>query len=246
MRPPISSGTVFIKDPVDKWNTEQTIGLAEHAVRSHAVPYLHTRSGNVIFWDDFENPTLKASMSATGAGTYNRSIDYSQFGNFSMKMVTGATSGNSCSAHYYISGITAGKIGMLAMLRATYPHTYYYIHLYKYDGTNVSRATIKIDNNDGKVYYGYPSPTNLVGTIKMYLDSVSLQFIPIKLVVDFDADKYDHIIVGNTEIDLSSYSVNTDTSGLDPHLMIYLSFYTGENLSRTAYLDSVIITENEP
>lgn len=238
--------SMFIKDPVDVLGNEHTIGLAEHAVRTHAVPYPHTRSGNVVFWDDFESSTLKADMSATAAGTYSRSTDYSHFGDFSMKMVTDATSGESCSAHYYVIGKISGKLGSVMMLRTSDPNTYYHIHLYKYDGTNVSRATIKVNNSDGKVYYGYPAPTNLVGTIDMYLGSASRQFVPIKLVVDFDNNKYDHVIVGNTEIDLSSYSTNIAASAIDPNLMCYVSFYTGANFSYTAYLDSVIITDNEP
>lgn len=236
---------VFMADPVDILGKETTIGLAEHAARTKAPPYVLEKSGNVVFWDDYESSTLKADVSVVGAGTVNRSNDYSQFGELSMKLETGAVAGNSCSVRYQLSGKITGKLGVLASVRIVNPNTYLHVHAYKYDGTNVTRAIIKINIADGKVYCGYPAPTTYVGTAKLNIDSSSRQFVPMKVVVDLDNLAYGRVLVGNSELDLSGNVISSSASGIDPHLLCYISFFTNAGFSYVSYIDHVIVTEKE-
>ena len=245
MRPPISSGTVFIKDPVDKWNKEQTIGLAEHAVRTQ-FPYIYNKSGNVVLWDDFESPTIKPYVNANNSGSCNRSTDASLTGDFSMKFVTGNVADNYCYATYYINNFRSGKIGLLANLMTHDVQVEYELDIIYYDGSTKHAGRVKVDVSDGKVYYGYPTTSTHIDTISWYTSGDRNLFIPIKLVIDIDNDKYDNLYIARNKIDMSNYDLYTESTSTNQHIETWIWFYTKANVSYTSYMDNVVITDNEP
>ena len=67
MRPPTSSGTVYIKDKPDSWNKEHTIGNAELAARTGS-NMVFDRRGTVYIQDNFDDAPLKWTADTTGSG----------------------------------------------------------------------------------------------------------------------------------------------------------------------------------
>ena len=241
----LQSSKMFVKDPIDVWGQETSIGPAEQALRTQ-FPYVYNRSGNVIYWDDFESPTVKPHTQVTGAGTCNRTCDKSLFGDFSMKFVTGNVAANICSAKYHLNNFRSGKLGMLAHLMTPDVQVTYALTLYYYDGTTAHIGRILVDVSDGKVYYGYPAPTTHIDTISWYTSGTVDLFVPIKLVADISKGVFDNLYIARNKIDMSSYSLYTAASGIKQSMIAEIEIATKANASYTAYMDNVIITDNEP
>jgi len=237
--------TMFVKDPVDVWGKEVSIGPAEQALRTQ-FPYVYNRSGNVIFWDDFESPTIKPYLHATGTGgSCNRSTDAALNGDFSMKLITGNVENNSCTAKYYLDNFRFGKLGILAHLMTHNVQVAYTLSLQYFDGATLHVGRIKVDVSDGKVYYGYPTPTTHIGTISWYTSGTVDLFMPIKLVIDIDNNVFDKLYIARNEIDMNNYSLYTADNTTNQNVIAEIEFMTKANASYTAYLDNVVITDNE-
>jgi len=236
--------TMFVKDPVDVWGKEVSIGPAEQAIRSQ-FPYVYNKSGNVIYWDDFESPTVKPGLVAAGAGSCNRTADKSLFGDFSMKFVTGAVVGNGCSADYYLNNFRAGKLGVLASFMTNAVQVEYMLTLDYSDGVTNHVGRIKVDVSDGKVYYGYPATNIYLGTVSWYTSGSVDLFMPMKLVVDFDNGVFDTLYIARNEIDMSSIDLYSTGSTVKQHMQAEVAAQTKAASSNTVYIDNVVITDNE-
>lgn len=237
--------SVFVKDPVDVWGEEQTIGLAEHSVRTHAPSMMHDRRGDVIAWDNFESPTRKY---ANTTGTVTRSSDRSKTGDFSIKCVTGGVSGNRSGVLYIqsdfhsdtnmgvqVSFSTAGDVwGMI-------------IGFSYYDMTKIHTWSIRL-KSDGTLEYGDLAGTwqTVTGASSIYKQN-SYNFATIKVVGDISTDKYVRAVLFDEEYDLSAYTCySAAVPATMPYLYPLVDIETLEAVAKTAYFDNYILTENEP
>ena len=242
----LNSSSVFVRDPIDAWGKELSIGPAEQAIRTQ-LPYVFHRGGNVLYWDNFESPTIKPILECGGGGSCARSSTYAQFGDFSMKFTTGATSGNYCMLRYYMSHFREGKVGVTAAVwGGSFGAANWRLGIAYFDGTTEHSGTVKLDRSNDKVYY---LDTGLVyqeaSTVSFY-DSASFPyFTPIKLVIDIENDVYDAAYVSWDKIDLSSHDLYTVSSSLKRHLELSVFYSTDENVDHTVYVDNVIITDME-
>jgi len=245
MRPPVPSGTVFVKDPVDVWGKEHTIGLAEHAVRVHAAAMMHDRRGDIIAWDDFESSTRKYSSTD---GTVTRSTDRSKTGNFSAKCVTGATSGNRAGITYVQSDFHSDtKMGMQVSFATGDDVWGVIIGISYYDMTKLHTWSIRL-KSDGTLQYGDLAGTwqDVPGASSIYKQR-DYNFATIKVVGDLSTDKYVRAVLFDKEYDLSAYTCYSVAMPASmPYLYPDMAIETLENVAKTAYFDNYILTENEP
>ena len=241
--------SVFMKDPVDKWGKEKTIGLAEHAVRVHAPPIPYDRRGDVLFWEGFESPTMKGKKYGAAGGTVSRSTDTAKFGDFSLKCVTTAVAHEFAGREYYISDLHDNeKVGIQATFTSAETTKYSIgLDISYYDKTHLHAASIRWDKDTGNVTYvdSGGSYTTLQAVPTFHPDIVN--WGTMKLVVDFSSDKYIRALVFGDEYDMSTIAYQKTAVAVGykvAAIRIYL--ITTEAVSKTGYFDNFVLTEDEP
>ena len=242
---------MFLKDPIDAWGKQTDVSLAELAVRNHAVAMPFDRRGDVIYWDDFENPSLKyfPAVKPASAGTINRSTTNPMFGDFCTKMVTGAVADDYCCINYAISNFHEGKIGVQIGFATQSTDATVYVTAIYYDGTNYHQGQLKYEMTNGHLsYYGDDSAWYVIDTIEFFTGYAS-EIIPyntMKLVFDLDNGKYVRSLFFGQENDLSAYDLKSSASAIDRGLIVWWYLSTPVGTAQTAYFDNFILTENEP
>jgi hypothetical protein len=241
---------MFIKDPKDVRGKEVSIGLSELAARSLAVPMTFDRRGDILYWDDFESPTMKCYPRAYGNATANRSVDYSKTGDFSLKCVTDAIVGvgDYAGLMYSHNDYHLSKVGtQISFMCADTTNDYKIMNfLYWYDGSNQYQALVYWYNATGKLWYKNSAGvmTEIAGTYKYKYNSRN--FATIKLVVDMEKKEYVRVLLFGSEIDMSGIAIQNAGASSDRYL--YTSFTIGNEsaVSSTMYFGNYILTENEP
>lgn len=241
--------TVFMKDPVDKWGKEKTIGLAEQAVRTHAPPIPYDRRGNVLFWEGFESATMKGKKYGAAGSTVERSTDTAKFGDFSIKCVTTAVANVMAGREYYISDLHDNEnVGIQATFTSAETTKYSIgLDISYHDRTHLHAASIRWDKDTGNVTYvnSAGSYTLLQAVPTFHPDIVN--WGTMKLVVDFSSGKYIRALIFGGEYDMSAISYQKTASVVGykvAAIRIYVS--TTEAAIKTGYFDNFILTENEP
>lgn len=245
----LNSPHVFLKDPVDKWGEEKTIGLAEHAVRAHAPPIPYDRRGSVLFWEDFESPTMKGKKYGAAGATVNRSVDTAKFGDFSLKCVTTAVAHELSGREYYISDLHDNEqVGIQATFTSAETTKYAIgLDISYYDRTHLHAASIRWDKDTGNVTYvdSTGSYATLQAVPTFHPDLVN--WGTMKLVVDFSSGNYIRALIFGSEYDLSGIAYQTTASVVGykvAAIRIYIA--TTEAVVKTGYFDNFLLTEGEP
>ena len=242
----LNSSSVFVKDPIDVWGKEQTIGLSELAVRTHAAAMPFDRRGDVIAWDDFESSTKRYSENIYGTGTIARSTDTAKTGTFSLKHVTGATTDNYCFMAYMQSDFHLGKLGSQISFASDSDNYVIWWDGSYYDGTYKHTAGIKWTESTEKLSYLGDDAVwhDLPGTYEYYASITN--WATLKVVCDISTNYYVRVLFGNDEIDLSDYAMRTQANANKRVFVSTFETITKEDVAKTAYLDNYILTENEP
>jgi len=219
--------------------------LGELAARINVVNTFDRR-GNLVWWDDFEDNLNKwNAVVSGGAPTYELSTTEARSGAKSCKLQPGATAGNSVGVARY-AGLFTGteKIGLeLSAILNEYLRLELYI--YKIQSDAYQLAQIRYDLTSSTL------DLNVGGTGIVTLDS-ALELKPnntwhtLKMVADFtDASVYTRLLINNLVYDLSAYSLFSSSISADDHYYIKIVAYNMADGAHPAYIDDVIITQNE-
>jgi len=250
----LHSSSMFIKDPVDVFGNETTIGLVEHAVRTHAPPLLCDGRGAIKFYDDYEQPTTKFSNVSVGSSTAARSIDTCRVGSFSMKLTTGATTDDLIRCVYYTNGLNKDRIGCGTSFAPgdtpTSMENSYLSILLGYDDDAVYHyGELRLDSELGKIQiYNSAGTYTDIATISQTvgLFSNKNRWADIKLVMNVSTNKYVRAILYGIEYDISDYNIYTSASVAPRKVQGSIEIKTKEAVTHAVYVDNFIITENEP
>lgn len=208
---------------------------------------VYDRRGWTVWMDDFEATTLRwdASQIAGGVTPVLDSFQ-SMSGSQVVHFECGASTADKSIIERLFGLIRLGKIGVEFWIQITKQGTEYFeLTIDIIDGTNWSEALLRY--------------TPVAGTIEIYTGGAWLEvmtgiymyygywyFLPIKLVVDMDSDTYQRLLVGEREIDLSTYPLSD--LGLNPIRRVGVTFQlTGDGVAITrAKIDNFILTQAEP
>ena len=239
----IIPSSVFVKDPVDVWNREHTIGNAELAARLGSLMVFDKR-GDVLFCDDYESATAKYSNTD---GTVARSVSRARNGNFSLKCVTGATSGSRSGPYYSHSDFhTDTKMGIQTTFATADDVWGIILAISYYVSTAHYIWSIRL-KSDGTVQYGDSTGNWQDVTPTMEYEQDDYNFATVKVVGDLSTKKYVRAVLFNQEYDLSGFDCySTVVPSTNPYLYTSFAIETLENVAKTAYFDSYVLTENEP
>jgi hypothetical protein len=234
---------MFVKDPVDVWGDESTIGLAELAVRTHAPPITSVKEGNVLEWDDFESSTQKYIDYVNGLGTIGRSADYARMGDFSLKCVTGAVVDNYSGAYHFTSNFHVHKIGTQIDFASSGTGYAAYTSITYYDGTNLHMGGLKWTESTGVLSY-HGDDGNFHDLTPIVLREVyNVNWGTLKMKVDLSTNKYISAHVFGNVYDLSAYSLYDAADASAKQLRSTNYIKTLAAASKTAYFDNYILLE---
>lgn len=222
-------------------------------------PFVKTRdnSGKIVFQDDYESPTLKFNNSIVGLGTIARSTDTAYFGDFSLKMVTGAVAGDQTSTQYMHTDFHTARIAsQIQFASASDPYDID-IALVFDDGTNEytgdAFVTTSFVGNTSDFYLIDENSTNILLANDVYVTSDIKAWNSMKLVIDLAEQTYVRAIINGQVIDrdmtgtlLTDYNLAVTPVVTTRHIESYfgVSGSAGGSVA-TAYFDNYILTEDE-
>jgi len=220
--------------------------MGELAVRLGS-PVTFDRRGDVILLDDFEDNINKWVQTHVGVGgAIALSNDTCKNGARSCKFTTGNVIGNACSIERYMSYPVSGRFGFEISFTYESNFSQWEWLLQLNDGAFYHLAEITYVDATGTLYYRDSTPADVAIVAGLSLYEVDELFHTIKLVVDFDNDKYIRLILNNTEYDLSAYSFEKKADATNQRLFTRVRAYTATAANNVMYLDDAIWTQNEP
>jgi hypothetical protein len=241
---------VFLQDPVDSWGASKTVGPSEQSVRTHAPPSVYDRRGDLMYWDDFESSSQRYQdwVTLASGGTVNRSTENPKFGDFGVKLVTGATADDAAVVYYYLNDFHINRVGMEISFASCDTDCYIIIDLNYFDGVTKLQGKIAYDqsNDEFRVWSGGSWST--AATLPMFLGNSGekLPFTTMKLVMDLDRSEYVRGLCAGSEVDLSAKTPITAADATKRGIIAYVWYQTKAASAQTAYIDDFKFTCNEP
>jgi len=239
------TGEVLIKDVTDVWGNAVPMGLAEAAARTHAPPLTFDRRGDILKWTDFESASPNYDVTVNGSPVHGRSNDAVMNGNFSYKADL-STSSEQVAIRMYTHDFHAGRLGISTGIATASDYSAFEIELIFYDGSNKYYGAILRDTPNGGVFWRRSDGWVNLHSVDYYMDIHN--FSTIKLVVDLATKKYVRALVMGTAFDLSANDlVSSADASTKAHVqgVVKIDSLSFANL-QTAYVDNIILTENEP
>jgi len=220
--------------------------LAELAARLSSINTFDRR-GNVMWLDDFEHGIEKWHQSGFPPGW---EVEWSSVearnGSFSCLLKTAAVSGASVTIHKYFSIPVASNISLELSVLNEANWDLIAIILDYFDGIRKHEAELRYSYTTHKFIYSAGDEGWLYSGITMKLSAIDTLFHTIKLVIDIANDRYKRLVVNNQEVDLSAHSLGVGDDDAGPYLSASFTVWAKEDAIAKAYIDDVILTQNEP
>lgn len=233
-------------DPEDVWGNALGMGNAELA--SILTPCKrYDRRGNVIFWDSFEDGLAAWIEGKSGTGaSVALSAKRAATGAYSVQLVGGSDALKDAAIGRNLGYPSATRHGIEASLSWGSDVEYIRMAINFADGTTYYQATIRYaPGTEDFEYMDSAGAWQDIDASKPLSDS-DYVFHRMKLVVDVSAGQYVRALLDDEEYDLSGVAVYSMASGATPIMITNIYIFSTAGNNGTGYVDSVIITENEP
>jgi len=220
--------------------------LGELAVRLGS-PTIFDRRGDVFFIDTFEVGLVRWSklFYGTGAGV-ELSLEYAHHGGYSVKLIGGSGDGRSAMIFHDFQALWPGKWGIECACAYNDDTEEVWWEFMYGDGSKF--YYFRVVNNNEEETLSYYDETG--ATITFATDVPSLIGPPlwfgVKLVVDIDTKEYVRFKLGQNEWDLTGKKPRFTTYVGSPYFRIYLPVYSKAGVNGIFFIDSVVVTFNEP
>lgn len=220
--------------------------MADLAVRLGSIVE-YDRRGDIIALDDFEAPVLKWGKTTPGASAVVLSSESVKANAQAVKLSSDALPGlrPAIFKYFYGSGakqlgieISFSKLAETSNLRMRFEHS---------AAGGSLRGMVILDASARTCFIEDETLGDVVIASDLRFPIYEHCFIPFKIVCDFDTGKYMRVLLGNTQYDVSAYSLKV-LAYLPPE-QEFVELRLGNDATATAsdiYLDAFIITQNEP
>lgn len=236
---------VFILDAVDKWGLKLPIGNAELAARMGSA-VTHDWRGQVLMVCDFSNGIPHGLKDlGSGDGTVSCTPDYCVSGGYSMALVVSSASPYNAGLNVYLGPCPSSRVGGSMRFSLKDSPAYIQIGLTAQMGDVSHYGKVRVDlANDKLQYYDSVGAWQNAGDIDIW--AKDYVFYSFKLVIDNDTGKYVRVLVNDVEFDLSAYDLVNTGGAYNPLLSFTMDVYGSSGQTDGAYVDSFIVTCNEP
>ncbi len=218
--------------------------MAELAVRLGSI-VIFDRRGKVITLDNCESPIIKWSQNLSGNGVVFLDDTYSKSGTQCLQL-SATASGDAVTLARGFPPLLSRRIGLEFSFSRPSPNNYLDFKTTHSDGVNFSVGKIRVDINAKKLYYLDSSNAFIEFAEVGSFDSALYLYYPIKLVVDFETNKYVRLLFAGTEYDLSSYGLYVYAAVASPYVSFIVTWQWRTGIAGSVYLDDFIFTQDEP
>lgn len=219
--------------------------IAELAARLGSI-VTFDRRGNVIWFDDFESGIAKWTQDIVHVGgSIEWSADRARNGAYSAKLVTAPAPDSQVGIIVQMAYPVLSRLGYEFSFNVDQYTQEIAFDTSLYDGTWRHRSTIEWREADKKFYFyddtGYHALEPAVDILQGLL-----LFHTVKMVIDYNAEKYVRLVFDNITYDLSGKAYAKSASAFGPELDVATYIMCRDTGATTAYTDDVIVTQNEP
>ena len=238
--------SVLICDPTDIWGNVVGIGLNE-LIACLTPAKRFDRRGEVIFVDNFEDGLGKWGTTTTGLlGAVAVSSTEALFGGLSAKLTGGSDSSRFAEIYYRIPPPPLSNLGLEFAVRPDVNVEYIDCYIDYYDGVTLYSGAISYDTVNEKWTYKTTAGAWVDFFTGAKMTAAEKLFHHCKLVIDPVGHKYVRALVSGEEKDMSTYDLYTDPDVTAPRVSILILVYSLAGYNAVGYVDSVIVTQNEP
>lgn len=229
-----------------KSNISPISDMGELAQRLGAVQSIDRR-GDVLWFDDFEHGIEKWTGAGSGTGNMRDWVaNEAEHGGFSYGHTCGSTSPYQSQQEYYLPYPTPGELGLEVSLKLNTNITEFRAYMTAYDGAAFIRLGVKYNVATATFSYIVAGGSFVDLSPTKVLLAAYLSFSKLKIVGDIAAGEYMRIIVNDKQWDLPTIAGYSGAIALEPHVNIWIYFIGTSGHNPKAYVDSVIVTQNEP
>lgn len=235
-----------LTDPEDVFGNPAYMGAAELAVRLGALSAFERR-GQTLYQCDFSDGLGGWEYTANAVGAEVRlATEYKLHGSYSTLLKTGPTTNDYTYLNRRFPYPTLTNYGMEHSTKPLDSYANIETYIYHQSDTTLTRYSVLYDTATSKlqVYDSDGAYHDVATGIVLATDHGPFHYF--KLIVDFSTGQYIRLLVDNTSYDLSAYSGYQSASAISPYIEIRINCITSQNLNANLYVDSVVITQNEP
>lgn len=229
--------------------TETIVGmsdLGELAARLGSI-VTFDRRGNVIWLDDFESGVHQWRAGGNIPYSVDWDGNYAKMGGFSCKLTTRALADADVHIMRYIGYPAFSPIGV--EVSYSYKQNWKSLEIWMWicDGSDAYYSAILYDHANTKLQYLDSGGIYQDVPDGSYTSAIlPEQFDTLKFVSDLKKVKYKDLIVNSQVFDLSALSFQTYVDLVStPHMEVTIKLFTSIDTAAIAYIDDVIITQNE-
>ncbi len=219
---------------------------AELAARLNSI-VTFDRRGDVLLLEDFEGNINKwwRVLSRVGA-SIGLSSETALNGSFCCKVVTGNVAGDTEQLSRFISYPVLSKLGFEIHFSFHIDISFIQIALLADDGVTTYYSSVRYLPPTGALEYVAPGPVWAPLADGLFLYPQVQCFNALKFVVDLRNQTYSRVILGQHTIKMTQ-GIYTPGTFLTPDTLgIIITIGTSKNVNLACYLDTLIITQNEP
>ncbi len=235
-----------LTDPEDVFGNPNYIGAGELAARLGSIKSFDKR-GEILFMDDFEDTTLKWEVDGSGTGwAVARSNAFAKTKDYSMKLTAGNAEDNAAYMDHYHYFPVKKSIGAELSFALGSDLKIIETTLHLYSGAYYYAASCRYWPQLDKLYVEHaPSGwVEVASDVDLY-EHDNL-FHALKIVIDLDTEKWVRVMLNDVEYDVSAESIWKATNTTTPYLFNRIQLYNNAAGNHYAYIDDVVLTQNEP
>jgi len=206
-------------------------------------PVLFNRSGNVLFFDDFEASTLHWAVSTSGAGSAGAlDTTTAYMGERSVRLTAaGVASGRVDITHIVVLPVLQ-RIGLEGTFELDTTSDRLEMAMRVPAGGVEYTPTVRLTVATGQVSVSTPSGYVVVGTLEPFYE---VAWHSLKMVVDPTTGLYVTIYADSQKFDASAQEMNEALFNLNYMNVGFFHYSNGVSVA-VGYLDNAIVTINEP
>lgn len=234
-----------------KETTTSISDMGEVAARLGSI-VTYDKRGDVVDFDNFEEPVLKWFPYGDDAGWYVR-LDSTNVrsGSQAVKLYCIDEIGAYVSIEKQTQVVGSKRLGVEISFCYLTPYCDFVTSIHLYDGARNHTTQLRIEASTGKVYLmTYDAELDVeveveIADFEKFALTPNL-FYTFKLVMDFNTDKYVRLLYTNHEYDLSQYSFWSEIDTRTPFFEMKFELRTTSAFENTIWLDDWVFTQAEP
>lgn len=235
----------ILKDNADQWGKKISVGLAELAARLGSV-MSWDRRGQIVKAITFENGfgDCWGSTSGTGADV-QLSPYFHHVGGYSCLLTSGTTVDKSAQIRTYGEYAPADRVGLEVGFSVSTQPDYIYFDLRVWDGSRVHQLYGRLNNATDKLQI-FNSALAYVDVCTFQRPDVPQFSYRVKFVADLGAERWVRVLSRGVEYDVSAVVTRAADSDATAYFEATVVAQEDGVTSHTIYVDSMIVTTNEP